>query len=73
MRWSRLKNNACPHCASRLIENKKDLVKECSDASCHFRISFDKFILEINKLYKPTSHKIRIRTEEQNLNDLNNL
>ncbi len=65
MRWSNLKSFLCPHCAW-ILDNKETFYK-CT--GCHYKIQKETFDQIITSMSKP---KIKIPTEEENLEALNN-
>lgn len=68
MNWNNLKNNQCPKCKHFLEGNAR--YHRCTNSDCDFVCSVQKFNAIVNSLYRPT---MSVRTEEENLSDLNNL
>lgn len=66
MKWNNLKNNKCPNCNEVLMEKPVNRFHYCV---CGFTMSEQRFNEVLNSLYK----KELRRTEEDNLEALNNL
>lgn len=70
MNWHNLKNNKCSKCDNWLNQTFWDSFIHCINEACDFKISPDRFDDMVNTLYRA---KEPWKTEEQNLEELNNL
>lgn len=69
MNWKALKNNACPKCESKLLRTPLSDTYECSENTCTFSVTAQRFDEIINDMYKP---KVRRCGFEDNFSSLNN-
>lgn len=71
--WDNLKEMRCPSCGAPISDEKNHWFGyTCSDESCRFQISFEKFESVVRSLYQPSKAEID-ETEERNRQWLNEL
>ena len=52
LRWANLRRNKCPRCSDDLFAESGALVIKCSNVSCTFKISEERFMQLGNKMNK---------------------
>lgn len=67
MIWGRLKNVRCPKCGKDLVNKPHLRLYDC--IHCEFSISYDKFELIVNRLYK----RDPVEDSDKNLTELSQL